>query len=639
MHLTRRFVLTAGSAGAASAAGAALLAGCASLEKVTGWVKSEPWRPEDSGARLKAILDDLAVAMLKESPERATSLAVSEAQAGGHFNDRLSNASPAGMQRRAMVMANTLAELDRVDRSALNPADLVSYQVVRESLSNALAGARFGWGSYGFGAPTPYVVTQLSGSYVNVPTFLDTHHLIKTQRDVGDYLERLSAFAKLLDQETARINADAGKGVVPPDFVLDGALKQLRGFAAKTAAETVLVQSLKRRIGEAEGVDAPHANKAVANATKLVAEKVLAAYRRQIDAIAALKPKAVHEGGIWRLKDGDQFYATALRAWTTSPLSPDEIHKMGLDLVSSVGAQMDGILKANGLTKGTLAERITKISSDPKQLYPNTEAGRAQLLKDLNVQIEALQPLLAQYFGTLAKAKLEIRRVPAYREAGAPGGYYESGALDGSRPGYYYINLRDTKEWPKFSLPTLSYHEGEPGHHWQISIAQEAADLPLVRKALVSNSGYTEGWALYAEALADEMGAYAGNPLGRLGYLQSAAFRAARLVVDTGLHAKRWSREQAIDYMVEATGDQKSSVTTEIERYCVWPGQACAYMVGRETIRRARAEAQAALGEKFNIKAFHDLILKNGPVPLAVLSASVKGWVSAQLAPPSGKGN
>jgi uncharacterized protein (DUF885 family) len=633
MHLTRRSVLAAGAA-----AGTAILAGCSSLNKLTGWVKSEPWQPEDSGARLRGILDDLAVAMLKEFPERATSLAVSEAQAGGHYNDRLSNASPAGMQRRAMVMAGTLAELDRIDRSALNPGDLVSYQVVRESLSSALAGARFGWGSYGFGAPTPYVVTQLSGSYVSVPTFLDTQHQIKTQGDVGDYLERLSAFAKVLDQETARIQADAGKGVVPPDFVIERTLAQLRGFAAKAPDATVLVQSLKRRIGEVQGMDAPHANKAVANATKLVTDKVLPAYRRQIDAIAALKPKAVHEGGIWRLKDGDQFYAIALRAWTTSPLPPEEIHKMGLDLVSSVGAQMDEILKANGFNKGTLAERMAKLSADPKQLYPNTDAGRAQLLKDLNVQIEALQPLLAQNFGTLAKAKLEIRRVPAYREAGAPGGYYESPALDGSRPGYYYINLRDTKEWPKFSLPTLSYHEGVPGHHWQISIAQEATDLPLVRKALISNSGYTEGWALYAEALADEMGAYEGNPLGRLGFLQSAAFRAARLVVDTGLHVKRWSREQAIDYMVEATGDQKSSVTTEIERYCVWPGQACAYMVGRETILRARDEARAALGDQFDIKAFHDLILKNGPVPLAVLSANVKGWVSAQLAPPPSKG-
>jgi uncharacterized protein (DUF885 family) len=632
MQLTRRFVLAAG------AAAPALLTGCASLNKVTGWVKSEPWRPEDSGARLKAVLDDLAVAMLKESPERATSLAVSDAQAGGHYNDRLSDASPAGMQRRAMVMADTLAELDRIDRGALIPADLVSYQVVRESLSNALAGARFGWGSYGFGAPTPYVVTQLSGSYVTVPTFLDTNHPIKSERDVGDYLERLSAFANLLDQETARIQMDFGKGVGPPDFVIDRMLTQLRGFAAKAPDATVLVQSLKRRVGEAEGVDAPHAGKMVANAAKLVAEKVLPAYRRQIDVIAALKPKAVHDGGIWRLKDGDQFYATALRAWTTSPLSPEEIHKMGLDLVASVGAQMDEILKANGLSKGSLAARITKLSADPKQLYANTDAGRAQLLKDLNDQIEALQPLLEQNFGTLAKAKLEIRRVPAYREAGAPGGYYESGALDGSRPGYYYINLRDTKEWPKFSLPTLSYHEGVPGHHWQISMAQEAADLPLVRKALVSNSGYTEGWALYAESLADEKGAYEGNPLGRLGYLQSAAFRAARLVVDTGIHGKRWSREQAIDYMVEATGRQKSSVTTEIERYCVWPGQACAYMVGRETIRRARSEAQAALGDKFNIKAFHDLILRNGPVPLAVLSANVKGWVSAELAPLPGKG-
>ena len=256
--------------------------------------------------------------------------------------------------------------------------------------------------------------------------------------------------------------------------------------------------------------------------------------------------------------------------------------------------------------------------------------GRKELLNSLNQQIADLQPLLPKYFGVLARAKLEIRRVPPYIEAGAPGGYYMSGALDGTRPGAYYINLRDTSEWPKFSLPTLTYHEGEPGHHWQGSIAQESRGLPLIRGAFLNFSGYSEGWGLYAEQLTDEMGVYEKNPFGRLGYLQSMTFRAARLVVDTGLHYKKWSREQAIDYMVGVTGDRRSTITTEVERYAVVPGQATAYMAGREFINRIRDEARAELGDKFDIRGFHDAVLADGAVPLSVLETIVKSWVEKQ---------
>jgi uncharacterized protein (DUF885 family) len=234
--------------------------------------------------------------------------------------------------------------------------------------------------------------------------------------------------------------------------------------------------------------------------------------------------------------------------------------------------------------------------------------------------------MMPQAFNTLARAQLEIRRVPIYTEAGAPGGYYQRGALDGSRPGAYYINLRDTAEWPKFKLPTLNYHEGVPGHHWQISIQQETATIPFIRSALLGFSAFSEGWGLYAEQLADELGVYANDPLGRLGFLQSATFRASRLVCDTGLHAKGWTREQAIDSMHQATGDKLSSITTEIERYCVQPGQACAYMIGRQTINRLRRDAHAAQGGNFDLKRYHDLLMSNGAVPLNVLESIVHDW-------------
>jgi uncharacterized protein (DUF885 family) len=281
------------------------------------------------------------------------------------------------------------------------------------------------------------------------------------------------------------------------------------------------------------------------------------------------------------------------------------------------------------MTRGTIAERIRELSERPDQLYPNTDEGRAQILTDLNTQTRAIEAMMPRAFNTLAQAQLEIRRVPVTTEAGAPGGYYQRAALDGSRPGAYYINLRDTSEWPRFTLPTLNYHEGVPGHHWQISIQQESGSIPFIRSAMLGFSAFSEGWGLYAEQLADELGAYADDPLGRLGYLQSMTFRASRLVVDTGMHHKRWSREQAIQSMMAATGDQESSVTTEIERYCVWPGQACSYMVGRQAINRMRDNARAALGDRFDLKGFHDSMLANGAVPLTVLERTVQAWAAS----------
>jgi uncharacterized protein (DUF885 family) len=312
-------------------------------------------------------------------------------------------------------------------------------------------------------------------------------------------------------------------------------------------------------------------------------------------------------------------------------MTPDEIHQMGLDLIEQLHGEMDTILQSQGLTRGTIAERVQSIGRRPDQQYPSTDAGRAQLLAALNAQVQAIRARMPEVCGTLAQANLEIKRVPEYTEAGAPGGYYQNAALDGSRPGAYYINLRDpATEWPKFTLPTLTYHEGIPGHHWQISIQQESGSLPFIRSALLGFNAYAEGWGLYAEQLADEMGMYANDPFGRVGYLQSAAFRASRLVCDTGLHAKRWTREQAIDSMMQATGDQRSNVTTEIERYCVWPGQACGYMVGRQAINRMRDAARQTLGDRFDIKGFHDTILTNGSTPLSVTEQLVNEWASSQ---------
>jgi len=561
--------------------------------------------------------------LLRESPEVATALGLSTEQAGGPHLGRLSDASADGAARGRAMMESALATLGTIDRDALPAAEQVTYDVVSVAFTNQLATEQF---EFGDGATQPYVVNQLTGAYTSIPDFLNARHPLTNAEHLDGYLARLSAYARMLDQETDRINADAGRGIVPPDFAIDGAVRQLRGFASLDAAQTILVQSLQRRLPEISGVGEEAKAEAVQQATAIVREAVLPAYNRQIQALMGLRISAGSDPGMWRLPRGEEAYAAALRLHTTTDMSADEVHQMGLDLSAQLTSEMDALLRAEGLTDGSLAERIATLSRRPDQLYPNTDAGRADLLGDLNEIVAEMTARMPEVFDLQARTPLEIRRIPPYTEAGSAGGYYWSGAIDGSRPGAYYINLRDMREIPKFGLPTLTYHEGVPGHHWQVSISQEASALPLIRSSLLSFNSYIEGWALYAEYLADEIGAYAANALGRLGFLQAAAFRAARLVVDTGMHDRRWSRERAIRTMIDATGEEASAVSSEVERYAVAPAQACSYMVGRQAILGMRDRAITRLGAEFDLRGFHNVVLSNGSTPLSVLERLVAEW-------------
>jgi uncharacterized protein (DUF885 family) len=462
-------------------------------------------------------------------------------------------------------------------------------------------------------------------AFHDLPDFLDSQHSIATREDAEAYLARLAAFSTAVDQDGEEARLDQSLGVVPPDFVLDGVLQQLRAFRATPADKSVLVQSLARRTREKK-IEGDWE----ARATRIYADAIQPALDRQVALVETLRASASHDAGVWRLPDGEAYYRASVGVWTTTELSGDEIHRRGTALVSELSARADEAMRAQGLTKGTVGERYRALYDDPKYRYPNTDEGKAKLLADLNLKVAAVQARLPQYFGVLPKAKVEIRRIPAYTESGAPGGYYQGASLDGSRPGAYYINLRDTAEVPSWTLSTLTYHEAIPGHHLQISIAQEAP-TPLIRK-LVFYSAYAEGWALYAEQLADEMGMYEGDPMGRIGYLHDALFRAVRLVVDSGLHAKRWSREQAVAYYVGAIGDKDAAATTEVDRYCVIPGQACGYMLGKLAWLDARAGARQALGDRFDIRRFHDAGLTSGAVPLDLLPRLVNGYVATQKA-------
>jgi len=559
-------------------------------------------------AALSALLEQEFQALIRRQPELATGLGLDKG-ANVALKSQLGDNSKAGQHADLAASKRALAAFRRTDKSALSATGKLNLEVVDYLFDEQIKlSERFDYG----GGGSPYVISQLSGVYSSIPDFLDSQHVIEDAADATAYLARLEAFATALDRDTESQRIDAGNGVLAPDFALDLALGQIQAIRGKPAAETVLVESIVRRTREKN-----IAGDWGGRATSLVTDKIFPALDRQIALLRRLRPTASHDAGVWRLPDGEALYAMSLADQTTTTITPEEVHQLGLSQVAEITAQIDTILKANGKTQGTVAERLTALNADPAQLYANTAEGRAALLASLNDQIRRMTEKLPQAFATLPKAALEIRRVPEFIQDGAPNGYYYSAALDGSRPAIYWINLKDTADWPKYGLPTLTFHEGVPGHHLQLSLAQEAEGMPMLRK-LSPFGAYVEGWALYAEQLADELGFYEGDPFGKVGFLQSYLFRAARLVVDSGIHFKRWSRERAVEYMVGATGFAVPRTTREIERYCVWPGQACSYKVGHNKWVEVREKARQVQGSRFDLKQFHQILL-SGSLPLTIL--------------------
>ncbi|MEG3171276.1 DUF885 family protein [Sphingomonas sp. ZB1N12] len=558
----------------------------------------------------RAMLDRFFYARLDDSPEQATSLGL-DTGSRASLKSRLDDTSRAGQARQFARARQELASLKTVRREALSEAAQLDYDVVKYGLDRVIAGERYAFGTSA-GRYAPYVLTQLTGAYRDVPDFLANQHRIANASDADAYVARVQAFAGAIDVETERQREDAAKGVFAPDYILDTTLKQLASVRDKAPDASGIVTDLAAKLKVA---NLPPER--AATVATLLGEQVYPALDRQRALVTELRGRAVHDAGVWRLPDGDAYYAAAASAATTVEMTGDDIHKLGLAQVAEIGARIDGILKRQGLTQGSVGERLVALNKRPDQLYPNTDAGRDALLEQLRGQITAMTKRLPEQFPVLPKAPVEVRRVPEAIQAGAPGGYYQSASLDGSRPAIYFINLRDTFDRPKFGLGTLSYHEAVPGHHLQVMSALESENIPLIRRRGFY-SGYSEGWALYAEQLADEMGMYDGNPLGQVGYLQSLLFRATRLVVDSGMHAKRWSREKATDYLIATTGIARGRSQGEIDRYTVWPGQACSYKIGHTVWVKLRDEAKRKAGTNWDPKAFHQ-ILAMGAMPLAVL--------------------
>ena len=576
---------------------------------------------DDAAAQLKTFMDATFEQTLDKSPEVVTMFGLDRGDRAA-AKSRLTVPTRAEEDDQRAFTRRQRAELARIDRSKLDARNANYYDSLTQNLDGVIATYDIPYGQGGW--PNPYRVSQQGGAYQSTPDFLANQHTIETAADADAYVARVNAFADVLLAETDRLKEDYALGVIPPDFILAKAIRQQDGVLATPAATSPLTQSVVDR-ARAKDLTGDWG----AQVERLVTERVYPALAAQNAVLKAAQPNAVHEASVRRLPQGEQYYANSLRYITTTRLTADEIHRTGVEQMADLTARADVLLKAQGLTQGSVAERIKALGDDPKYVYANTDAGKAELIAKLNAQMADMQARLPNAFGRLPKAKVEIKRVPPEIEAGAPMGYYNSPSLDGTRPGIYWINLKDTAEWPSWTLPTLTYHEATPGHHLQISLQQESESAPLLMN-LLGFSSYVEGWGLYAEQLADELGAYENDPVGQIGYLQSLMFRAARLVVDTGIHSKGWSREEGIRYMMEAYGDQEGAATSEVERYCGWPGQACAYKVGHNEWVRLREKAKTSLGPKFDIKGFHDTALAAGGVPLSVLERIVDGWVATQ---------
>ena len=538
------------------------------------------------------------------------------------YSDDLTDASLAHEDRLRRKLSKDLATLRSYDREALGKDARLSYDMLDYFLAMQVEGDRF--------RHHDYPLNQLFGTQNELPTFMATQHRVSNHREANDYLSRLGKFPTKFDQVLEGVRLREQEGIVPPTFVVEKVLAEMRGFVSQPPRENILFTSLATKIDEAPvgAFDADDKTRLLGEAESLIDGQVYPAYREMIAYYEQLLPKTRGNHGVWALPDGGAYYAWAVRQHTTTDMTPEEVHALGLREVARIEAEMDTILRAEGLSEGPVGSRVRELSQRSDQLYPDTADGRARILADYQIIIDEIDAGLDPYFDVRPKMGVKVERVPVFREKTAPGAYYYPPAFDGSRPGIFYVNLRNVGEVQKFGMRTLAYHEAIPGHHFQSTIQQELTGVPTFRKVLPFTA-FSEGWALYAERLAWEAG-YQDQPLDNLGRLQAEMFRAVRLVVDTGLHDQRWTREQAIDYMSEKTGMPGTDVVAEIERYLVMPGQALAYKVGMNRILELRERARAALGESFDLRRFHNVVLTGGDMPLTLLEHRVDAWIASE---------
>ena len=554
-----------------------------------------------------------------DSPETLTSLGFLESVGIKGHNAELDDAS---IEKNAALFDKARHIRERVlayDDEDLNDDEQLSKEITLYLLDYLISNEPFQYHSY--------PVNQLFGVQNGFPRFMEGQHQINDAADVENYLSRLRAVDEKFAQVLDGLKLREEKGIIPPRFVIDRVLDEMNGFISSPIEENILYSSLKEKMSKAEEISAEQQDAFLAEAQTVIGDDVDRAYQLFIDYFTTLQAKAGNDHGYWHLPDGDKVYANALRFFTTTDMTADEIHNLGLKEVARIQGEMLTILTGEGydVTQG-FSSAMDALAADPSHYYEDSDEGREQILKDYQTILDEIDAGISDVFRIRPEAGMEVVRIPEFKEKTAPGAYYQQPAIDGSRPGRFYANLYDIKATPKYSMRTLAYHEGIPGHHFQVALAMELEGMPFIRK-MSPFTAYTEGWALYSEYLAWEMG-FQDKPLDNLGRLQAELFRAVRLVVDTGIHDKRWTREEAIDYMVRNTGMALSDVTSEIERYIVMPGQATSYKVGMIKILEIREKAKQELGDKFDLRDFHDVVLKNGAVPLAILEELVDEYIA-----------
>ncbi|MGD9328006.1 MAG: DUF885 domain-containing protein [Cyclobacteriaceae bacterium] len=549
------------------------------------------------------------------------------------YNDKLNDYSLKKDSADFEFLKKIITDLSKYDYDKQSPSNKLNTDILRSYLSTQAEGEKFMY--YG------YPVNQMGGIQNGFPSFMESTHLIKDKEDAEAYISRLNQFPEVIEDVLEGLKLRESMQIIPPTFVIERVLSEMNGFVGTTeegsvqreidddpVRENILYFSFEEKLDEFGKLSEEEKTELLDQVYLAVNESVFPSYKKLIDYFDYLLPLSDERDGVWKLPNGDEYYRYRLKSTNSIAIDPEEIHQIGLSEVERIEKEMWGILVSQGYddTTRTVSEYILELNKENRFLFPNDDSGRELAITEYQEIIDHINANLEDLFDLRPKSIVEVKRVPEFREEGSAGAYYSGPALDGSRPGIFYANLRDMNEVVKFGMKTLAYHEAIPGHHFQIALAQELEGFPMFRKILGFTS-YTEGWALYAERLAWEYGFYENDPFGNLGRLQAEMFRAVRLVVDSGIHYKKWTREEAIDYMVDHTGMSPSEVTTEIERYIVWPGQATGYKIGMIKILEFRDRAMNQLGDQFDIKEFHNVVLGNGALPLEILEQLVDEYI------------
>ena len=574
------------------------------------------------------VMADITRDWLRLSPTSASALDVSEKIAGGRYIDRLDQTGLAARSATLALVDSIVERLEALQQGELSDlqAQMVEVQLFRyRQIQHITDLVDYGTPYLTIYGPVfePYAVAQMNGPHIELTSLLKNYHPLTSVDEAGAFISRLIASQDMLEGLAEEVIADASKGAIPPDFVIDKTEALLRNLIASPPEEHPIIQDFRERV-RLNAIDGHE--RLVDRALDALRTHTYPAYASLADTVASLRDKAAHDASLAQQPNGAALYTAMMQLNTDTELSADAIHQIGLDNVERIHAEMDAIMRDQGMTEGSVPDRLRAMSNDPDLVYPDTEEYKERTLVEVTAMIEEINAMAPRYFGVLPVAGVEVRRVPAFREATSAAGYYNSPA--GDKPGIYYLNLRSTQLIPTWGLPTITYHEAVPGHHFQVALGLEREELPLIQRVNTNTNAFAEGWGLYAERLAWEMGMYRDKPLADIGRLYDELHRAVRLVVDTGIHAKGWSREEAIDYMASTKGaaaeGSGSEVVSEIERYVAMPGQALGYMVGMLTILELREEAQNSLGDDFDIRAFHDAVLTKGGMPLPLLQADVR---------------